>query len=128
MSTLPVAPFDPSRYVGTVCHVKPTTVDVNLPRAASPSGTHHAGYSIQAGQVGEFLLIEGEEHAVLGRIVEIRLPERERLSVEPTSEMTGEANPVGIVQLLTSIDLIAGKAVKGIPSHPRIGQIGRAHV
>lgn len=122
MSKLPVSPFDPNRYVGTVCHIKPTTVDVNLPRAASPGGTHHAGFAIQAGQVGEFLLIEGEEHAVLGRVVEIRLPERERLTVEPTSEQAGEANPVGVVQLLASIDLIARKPVKGIPSHPRIGQ------
>lgn len=122
MSNLAIAPFDASRYVGTICHVRPTTVEVNLPWASAPSGTHFAGYVVPKGQVGEFLVIEGEEHAVLGRIVEVRLPERERLSVEPTSELNNEPNPLGVVQLLTSIDLYTGQTLKGIPIHPRIGQ------
>lgn len=122
MSGLPVAPFDVSRYVGTVCHVRPNTVDVNLPRAAAASGTHYAGFAIQAGQVGEFVVIEGEDHAILGRIVEVRLPERERLTVEPTSDEDGGANPVGAVQLLTAVDLSSGRSLNGLPAHPRIGQ------
>ena len=122
MGKLTTAPFDPSRYIGTVCHVRPVTVDVNLPRASSQSGSNHAGYTVPGGQVGEFVVIEGEEHAVLGRIVEVRLPERERLSVEPTAESESEANPVGVVQLLSAIDLRSGEALKGIPTHPRIGQ------
>lgn len=122
MSGLPVAPFDSSRYIGTVCHVRPTTVEVNLPRASAASGSHYAGFAIQAGQVGEFVVIEGEEHAVLGRIVEVRLPERERLTVEPSSEVEGEVNPVGSVQLLTAVDLSSGRSLNGIPSHPRISQ------
>lgn len=122
MSGLPVAPFDVSRYVGTVCHVKPTTVDVNLPRASSPNGSHYAGYAVQAGQVGEFLVIEGEEHAVLGRVIEVRLPERDRLTVEPMADVDAEANPLGVVQLLTALDLATGMPMKGVPAHPRIGQ------
>lgn len=122
MSGLPIAPFDSSRYIGTVCHVRPSTVDVNLPRAATATGSHYAGFAIQAGQVGEFVVIEGDEHAVLGRIVEVRLPERERLTVEPTSEHEGEVNPVGTVQLLTAIDLTTGGALNGVPAHPRISQ------
>lgn len=122
MRRLAVAPFDTSRYVGTVCHVRPTTVEVNLPRASAPSGTHFAGYTVPAGQVGEFLVIEGEEHAVLGRILEVRLPERERLTVEPTAELDVDGNPLGVVQLLTSIDLSSGCTLKGVPIHPRIGQ------
>jgi len=122
MKRLAVAPFDTSRYVGTVCLVRPTTVEVNLPWAAAPSGSHFAGYTVPAGQVGEFLVIEGDVHAVLGRIVEVRLPERERLTVEPTSERAADANPLGVVQLLTSIDLSTGQTLKGVPQHPRIGQ------
>ena len=123
MSKLPVAPFDPSRYIGTVCQVDPNTVRVNLPHAACAITNHHAGYSIAAGQVGEFVLIESEEHAIVGRITEVRLPERERLTIEPTAKDNKEdANPVGLVQLLTSIELSSGKTVKGIPAHPRISQ------
>ncbi len=122
MSQLPVAPFDGSRYVGTICHVRPTTVDVNLPWASAASSSHFAGYTVPAGQVGEFVVIEGEEHAVLGRVVEVRLPERERLTVEPTAEVGTKANPVGVVQLLTAIELTTGRTLKGVPAHPRIGQ------
>lgn len=122
MSGLPVAPFDSSRYIGTVCHVRPTTVEINLPRAAAASGSHYAGFTIGGGQVGEFVVIEGDEHAVLGRIVEVRLLERERLTVEPTSEHEGEVNPVGVVQLLTAVDLSTGHSLNGIPAHPRISQ------
>ena len=122
MSALPVSPFDESRYIGTVCFVRPSTVDINLPKAASASSSHFAGFPIHAGQVGEFVVIESDEHAVLGRIVEVRLPERERLTVEPTAASEGDVNPVGTVQLLTSIDLASGITLKGIPAHPRISQ------
>lgn len=122
MSALIVSPFDRQRYVGSVCTVRPASVEVNLPLAASPGGTHVAGYPLQRGQVGEFVVIEGEEHAVLGRLVETRLPERDRLTVEPTRERDASPNPMGVVQLFTAIDLESGRALRGIPVLPRIGQ------
>lgn len=122
MSGLPIAPFDPARYIGTVCQVDPNTVRVNLPNAASPISGHHAGYGMPAGQVGEFVLIESEEHAIVGRITEVKLPERDRLTVEPTADNDSNANPVGLIQLLTSLELASGKAVRGIPAYPRIAQ------
>jgi uncharacterized protein len=122
VSGLPIAPFDPARYIGSVCQVDPSTVRVNLPHAATPISGHHAGYSVPAGQVGEFVLIESEEHAIVGRITEVKLPDRDRLSVEPTTAADGDANPVGLIQLLTSLELATGKAIRGIPAHPRIAQ------
>jgi hypothetical protein len=122
VSGLPIAPFDPARYIGTVCQVDPNTVRVNLPHAASPVSGHHAGYGMPAGQVGEFVLIESEEHAIVGRITEVKLPERDRLTVEPTAHKDNDANPIGLIQLLTSLELASGKAIRGIPAHPRIAQ------
>ncbi|MES2899492.1 MAG: ATP-binding protein [Pseudomonadota bacterium] len=117
-----VSPYDQSRYMGTVCHVRPTNVEVNLPLAISPGGSTFAGFSVPSGQVGEFVVIEGEAQAILGRVIEVRLPERERLTVEPTADVSIKANPLGVVQLLTAIDLETGVAIKGIPIFPRIGQ------
>jgi hypothetical protein len=122
MSKLPTAPYDQSRYIGTVCKITPVSVEVNLPKASAHSGSHFAGFDVAAGQVGEFVVIEGEEHALLSRIVEVRLPERDRLSVEPMVTTTSVPNPIGIAQLLTAIDLQTGQAIKGIPIYPRIGQ------
>jgi hypothetical protein len=122
MSSLVIAPFDQSRYVGTVCHVRPRSVEVNLPLASTPAGSHFAGFSVPGGQVGEFVVIEGEDHAVVGRIIEVRLPERDRLSVEPTSEQASSPHPLGVIQLLTAMDLETGASLRGVPIHPRIGQ------
>lgn len=122
MSGLVTSPYDQSRYIGTVCHVMPTNVEVNLPLAGNPMSSHFAGFTIPKGQVGEFVVIEGETHAVLGRIIEVRLPERDRLSVEPTVQSTLTPNPLGVIQLFTAIDLEAGKALNGIPDLPRVGQ------
>lgn len=122
MNGLVVSPFDRQRYVGSVCTVRPASVEVNLPFASRPGGAHVAGYPLQRGQVGEFVIIEGEEHAVLGRLVETKLPERDRLSVEPTNERDGRPNPIGVVQLLTAVDLERGTPLRGVPISPRIGQ------
>jgi uncharacterized protein len=122
VSGMAVAPFDFSRYIGTVCYVRPASLEVNLPKAATPAGSHFAGYAVQAGQVGEFVVVEGEDHAVLGRLIEVRLPERDRLAVEPTSGNDAVPNPVGVIQILTSLDLATGQALNGVPAHPRIGQ------
>lgn len=122
MSKLVVGPYEQSRYIGTLCQVHPSRVVLNLPLATTPSGAHFAGYPIPGGQVGEFVVVEGEQHAVLARIVNVRLPERDRLSVEPASKEEYAPNPVGEAQLLTAVDLESGKPLGGIPVHPRVGQ------
>ena len=68
------------------------------------------------------IVIEGKDHAVYGRIIEVRLPERDRLSVEPTSEQASPPHPLGVIQLLTAVDLETGTSLRGFPVHPRIGQ------
>lgn len=122
MSGLVVDPFDHSRYVGTVCRVRPGIIEVNLPHASTPTSSHVAGFPLLGGQVGEFVVIEGEEHAVLGRIFEVRLPERDRLSVEFEADTHQAPHPIGVVQLLTAVDLRTGNSLKGIPVSPRVSQ------
>lgn len=125
--SLPTAPFESGRYVGTVIHVEPAHVRVNLPYGTGPVSASYSGHRIGKGEVGEFVLIEGESHAVLGRITQVRLPEGERLTVEPTRPgAKAGSNPVGIVQLLLSIELATGKTIRGVPKHPRIGQYAYA--
>lgn len=119
---LPTSPFDSSRYIGSVTFVNPDTAKINLPYAASVSAKQYAGYPVNGGQVGEFVFIESDEHAVLGRITEVRLPDAERLNAEPTLGKQPDAHPIGLVQLLTTLELSTGKVISGIPQHPRVGQ------
>lgn len=122
MSHLVVDPFDHSRHVGTVSRVRPGQIEVNLPYASKPIGSHVAGFDFAGGQVGEFVVVEGEEHAVLGRILEVRLPERDRLSVEFDASTRQVPHPIGVVQLLTAVSLSTGEALRGIPVSPRVSQ------
>lgn len=118
---LPVYPFDPERCIGTVAEVSPSSAKVNLPSAAAPAGRAHFGTLIGGGEVGEFVVIECGETGVLGRLVNVKLPERERLAVEPELGGVREAHPIGTIQLLTTITLSDGTVAGGIAQHPRLG-------
>lgn len=120
--SLATSPFDSSRYIGSVIFVNPDTAKINLPYAASVSSKQYAGYPVNGGQVGEFVFIESDEYAVLGRIIEVRLPDTERLNAEPAMGKQPDAHPIGVVQLLTTFELSTGNVISGIPQHPRIGQ------
>jgi hypothetical protein len=79
------------------------------------------GDRVGAGEVGEFVVIENGEYAVFGRIIEIRLPERERLSVEPRMGRSADAHPIGKIQLLTTIPANGDPPQRGIARFPRVG-------
>lgn len=119
---LSTSPFDPSRYVGSVTFVSPDAAKINLPYAAGVAPRQYSGYAVLGGQVGEFVFVEGEGVAVLGRITEVRLPDNERLKAEPSIGKPPDAHPIGFVQLLTTLELSTGSVISGIPFHPRIGQ------
>lgn len=118
---LPVYPFDPQRCVGTISEVGPSTAKVNLPNAAAPEGQWLHGHRLGAGEVGEFVIVECRDIGIFARIINVRLPERERLSVEPELGSHREAHPLGTIQLLTTVVLKTGQVVGGISQYPRLG-------
>jgi DNA helicase HerA-like ATPase len=121
MGSLPTHPFDSDRAIGTVIEIGPTYVKANLPRASTATGEWIHGYRIGNGEVGEFVFIESTVDAILGRITSVRLPERERLTVEPGVGASKESHPVGNIQLLSTVSLSSGNVVGGISQYPRIG-------
>ncbi len=125
---LPVYPFDEQRSIGTISEVGPSYVKANLPKAAYPEDTRIHGYRMGGGVVGEFVIVECGDTAIFSRIISIRLPERERLTVEPELGATREVHPVGTVQLLTTLRLKDGHITGGISQYPRLGsKIYSAH-
>lgn len=121
-------PFDDNRYMGTVSQVGPTSVRANLPKAGDSGSRIHHGQRVAGGEVGEFVVIECDEIAVFGRVLDVRLPERERLTVEPSLGAKDDLHPVGTIQLLATIDLSRRKGLPGIGRYPRLGsRIFSAH-
>jgi hypothetical protein len=107
--------------IGTVSEVGPSYLKVNLPGAAHPEGHLLHGFRIGGGEVGEFVVVEVGDLAVFGRVTLVRLPERERLSVEPKLGESPETHPVGTVQLLTTVDVPSGLVEGGVTRYPRLG-------
>ncbi|MDB2384465.1 ATP-binding protein [Endozoicomonas sp.] len=121
MSSL-FSPFDPAREIGTITKVSANFARINLPYAAESSARNHSGCRFGAGEVGEFVFIEQEEKAIFGRIVEVHLPEGERLTVEAELGKKIISNPIGSVQMLATLDMSTNRVQPGILAHPRIGQ------
>lgn len=113
--------FEPALLVGTVAAVDPSRVRINLSKGGLPTSTVFAGARYGLGVVGEFVMIEGESAAQFGRIVEVRLPERERLSVEGQIGRQVNVHAIGIVQLLATVSLRSFSVQPGIENYPRIG-------
>jgi hypothetical protein len=119
--SLPVYPFDPQRCIGTISEIGPNIARANLPCAVTASGQWLYGSRIGAGEVGEFVLIECSDAAIFARVINVRLPGRDRLSVEPEIGGSRDAHPVGTLQLLTTILLKDGSVTGGIAEYPRLG-------
>lgn len=121
MALRTVSPFEQERLIGSVVECTPSSVRVNLPQGSRPNGILLHGNRFGAGEVGEYVCVETDRFAILGRINQIRLPERERLSVEPQMDAQPESHPIGTIQLLCSVSIETGAVTPGITEFPRIG-------
>lgn len=122
------SPYDPTRRIGSVINVSATELIVNLTKAGSGEPSWSFGNRIAAGEVNEFVFIDVGETAILGRLVKVWIEGGERLSVDGLADKPLENHPIGLVQLLVSLNPTNGRNHKGIKQHPRLGcQIYSAH-
>jgi uncharacterized protein len=108
---------DPERYLGTVTVVAAASVQANMPHATA----HPERRSLARGVVGDFVFVDCESLKLLGRIIEVRIPDVERLKVEPMLGEIPAMHPVGRIQLLATVDQRGNKLLRGLRVHPCIG-------
>jgi hypothetical protein len=121
-TSLPSYPFDSSWLIGTVVEVGPDFARINLPLAAQDEPQLRDGERVGAGEVGEFVMIECGDVGVFSRLTTVRLPERDRLTIEPKmGNSSSSPHPIGTLQMLCSVPLAGGGPVRGIARHPRVG-------
>jgi hypothetical protein len=111
----------PELFIGVLCSVSAQAVRFNLHDAGSPSGSHFQGGRYGKGEVGEFVLIEGQVNLLLGRVVEIHLPESERHAVDASHAKVADLDAVGTIQLLGSVAMDTLRVTAGVESYPRLG-------
>lgn len=111
----------PELFIGVLAAVSAQAVRFNLNEAGSPSGSHFLGGRYGRGEVGEFILIEGQVNLLLGRVVEIHLPESDRRSVDASRSRVLNLDALGTIQLLGSVAMDTLRVSAGVESYPRLG-------
>ena len=113
--------FAEELFVGFVSAVTASDVRVNLRGAEGSSGLHFLGHRYGRGEVGEFVVIASQTSVMLGRIVETRLPEKERTRLGVAQADDVGLDVVGVVQLLASASVDRLKVTPGVDVYPRLG-------
>ncbi|OGQ85950.1 MAG: cell division protein FtsK [Deltaproteobacteria bacterium RIFOXYD12_FULL_56_24] len=111
----------PELFLGVASSITARTVGVNLSEAGSPSGSHFSGGRYGRGEVGEFVLIEGQQSLLLGRIAEVHLRDTERRSIKPDFAGSSDLDALGQIQLLGCVAMDDLKVTAGVDAYPRLG-------
>lgn len=109
--------------VGVVSSIYSQAVRANLIYVGEISGTYMNGDRYGIGEVGEILLIEGQQSIILGRLIEVKVPEYERGDISNESIHNKKIDAIGIIQLLGTIDPSNLRIDSGIKAYPRLGDI-----
>ncbi len=121
MSNKLINPFDHNHFVGYVSFVSPGFVKVHFPSSILLKTFNYAGEQNYPGMVGSYVAIEGDNLGFLGKIIEMALPESERLELNESSFYREDFHPVGKIEILLGFDFFNRKIKKGINQLPTIG-------
>lgn len=115
-------PFSHSHFIGYINQVTPQYVKVHFPSSVLMKSFTFYGEELKGGLVGNYVVIEGEKYGFLGKILELSLPEKERLELSEKSFNTKEFHPTGKIEILLSFELFEPSNIdKGLNSLPMIG-------
>lgn len=115
-------PFNHSHFIGYINQVTPQYVKVHFPSSVLMKSFTFYGEELKGGLVGNYVVIEGEKYGFLGKILELSLPEKERLELSEKSFNTKEFHPTGKIEILLSFELFEPANIdKGLNSLPMIG-------
>lgn len=112
--------LQPELFIGQLCAVSARSASMKLHASGRSSGSHYLGSRYGNGEVGEFVLIEGQTSLVLGRMVETHttaLHGGTKSGKAPTENQDGE----GTIQLLGTIAMDSLLVSPGIANFPRLG-------
>lgn len=109
--------IDPSKRIGTVTRVTASAVELTLPNALAALGRR----GLAKGSVGDFVFVDCDRVALLGRVSEVGIPDRQRNTLESQIETDPSVEPQGRVQLLATVSKTTRKVARGITNQPRVG-------
>ncbi|MEO0383192.1 MAG: ATP-binding protein [Pseudomonadota bacterium] len=109
--------IDPFKRIGTVTRVTASAVELTLPNALAALGRR----GLAKGSVGDFVFVDCDRAAILGRVTEVGIPDRQRNVLEHQIETDPTVEPQGRIQLLATVSKTTRKVTRGINTQPRVG-------
>lgn len=117
-----IQPFDHNYFLGYVNQVFPDFIRIHFPSSVLLNKFIFSGEEFNAGLVGNYVTIEGENFGFLGKILELSLPEKERLELNEKAFRDKEFHPTGKVEILLCFDYFTPERVaKGLTAYPNLG-------
>ncbi len=119
-----MTPFNHNYFLGYINEITPQYVKVHFPSSNLLDKFSHKGTFFSGGNVGNFIVIEGEEFGFLARVIEIILPDSEKKSISEKAIQNDESNfhPSGKAELLLSFSVFEPhRTHKTVSKYPSIG-------
>ena len=116
--------FDHNYFLGYINAVTAQYINIHFPSAKLLQNFHYNGIRFRGGNVGNYIIIEGNEYGFLGRIIEISLPDSERKSLNESVIQHDETefHPSGKAEIMLSFEIFNPTQVKKtISTYPCIG-------
>lgn len=117
-------PFNHNYFLGYINEITAQYVKVHFPSSNLLHTFYHEGLNFTGGNVGKFIVIEGEEYGFLARITELNLPDSERKEINEKAiyDDTTLFHPSGKAELLLTFNLFEpNKTQKTVSNYPHIG-------
>ncbi len=117
-------PFNHNYFLGYINEITAQYVKIHFPSSNLLHTFYHEGLNFTGGNVGKFVVIEGEEYGFLARITELNLPDSERKEINEKAiyDDTTLFHPSGKAELLLTFNLFEpNKTQKTVSNYPHIG-------
>lgn len=115
-------PFDHNYFLGYVSQIFPDFIRVHFPSSVLLNKFVFSGEEFNVGLVGSYVTIEGENQGFIGKVLELSLPESERLVLNEKDFRNKDFHPAGKIEILLSFNYFnPDKVNKGLNAYPNIG-------
>ena len=116
------SPFNNDLFLGYISKVTSRFCDVHFPNASLLQKFWHGGEEYAGGIVGNYVIVEGENHGFLGILQEIGLSEKDIFSLDKEhAHLKSPFHPDGKIEILLSFDFFEINVKKGLDSFPIAG-------
>ncbi|WP_234019063.1 ATP-binding protein [Staphylococcus simulans] len=114
--------FDNNLFLGYVNQVNPEYIKIHFPTSTLLDKTIIGEEELNGGLVGSYVTIEGENVGFIGRIIEVVLPEKERLTFSDSKFRNTDFHPTARVEILMAFDYFdTNKILVSAFAFPNIG-------